>query len=79
MGKTRKDSLGIFNLIFNSTEQEVKTSYRKISIIYHPDKHRPDSTGILPNQAEKHFKSVNNAYDFYARMRNVQNMNQQKR
>ena len=44
------------------TEQEVKTNYRKIALIYHPDKRRPASTGMSPNQAEEYFKLVNNAY-----------------
>ena len=46
------------------TEQEVKTNYRRISQIYHPDKHRPDSTGMSPNQAEEYFKLVNNTHNF---------------
>ena len=60
----RKDSLGILNLSEDVTEREVKTNYRKIVRIYHPDKHRPDSTGMLPNQAEGHFKLVKNSYEF---------------
>ena len=47
----RKYSLGILNINGDATEREVKTNYRKIAQIYHPDKHRPDSTGMSPNQA----------------------------
>ena len=63
VGKTRKDSLGILNLSGDATEQEVKTNYRKISQIYHLDKHLPASTGMLPNQAEEYLKLVNNMYE----------------
>ena len=48
-----KDSLGILYVIGNTTEREVKTNYRKIAQIYHPDKHHPYLTGISPNQAEE--------------------------
>ena len=78
VGKTRKDSLLIINLVGNVTEQEVKKNYRKISRIYHPDKHRPVLTGMSPNQAEEYFKLVNNAYEFYAQMRNGHTMKHQK-
>ena len=64
VGKTRKDSLRILNLSEDVTEREVKTNNREIARIYHPDKHRPDSTGMSPNQAEEYFKLVNNVYEF---------------
>ena len=63
VGKTRKDSLGIFNLSGDVTERELKTNYQKIAQIYHPDKHRPASTCMSPNQAEEYLKLVNNAYE----------------
>ena len=56
--------MGILNLSEDATEREVKTNYRKIARIYHPDKHRPASIGMSPNQAEEYFKLVNNAYEF---------------
>ena len=64
VGKTRKDSLGILNLVSYVTEREVKMNYRKIARIYHPDKHRPSSTNMSPDQAEEYFKLVNNTYAF---------------
>ena len=64
VGKMRKESLGILNLIGNATEQEVKMNYQKISRIYHPDKHCPALTGMSPHQVEGYFKLVNNAYKF---------------
>ena len=64
VGKTRKESQGIPNLSGDATEREVKTNYRKIEQIYEPDKHRPASTGMSPNQPEEYFKMVNNAFEF---------------
>ena len=62
--KTRKDSLGILNLIGNTTEQKLKMNNRKTARIYHTDKHRPALTVMPSNQAEEYFKLVNNAYNF---------------
>ena len=64
VGKTRKESLGILNIIGNASEREVKKNHMKIAKIYHPYKHRPDSIGMSLNQAEEYFKLVNNAYEF---------------
>ena len=44
----------------DSSADPPKTNYRKIAQIYHPDKHRPDLIGVLPNQAEGYFKLVKN-------------------
>ena len=41
-----------------------KENYRKIAQIYHPYKHRPDLTGVSPNQGEKYFRLVKNTYEF---------------
>ena len=64
VGKARKYSLGIPNLIYNATGRELKTKYLRIARIYHPDKRRPDSIGVSPDQAEEYFKLVNNTYAF---------------
>ena len=47
-----------------STEWDIKTQYRIFSIIYHPDKNDPESTGMKLNQVEEYFKNVNNAYKY---------------
>ena len=59
-----KESLGIFNLVGNTTKAEVKTNYQKLAQIYHPDKQHPASTGMSPNQIKEYFKLVTNAYEF---------------
>ena len=41
-----------------------KENYRKIAQIYHPYKHRPDLTGVSPNQGEEYFRLVKNTYEF---------------
>ena len=52
VGKTWKDSMGILNFSGEATKRGVKMSYQKIAQIFHPDKHRPDSTGMSQNQEE---------------------------
>ena len=43
VGQNRKDSLGILNLPISTaaTEREIKVQYRRLAIIYHPDKYDP--------------------------------------
>ena len=40
------DSLKILGLGFGATEAELKHSFRRLSIVYHPDKHKPEETGL---------------------------------
>ena len=54
------------------TEREVRTDYRRITIIYHPDKHRLDPVGMSPNQAEEYLNWLTMRTIFYAQMRNAQ-------
>ena len=63
--KTGRDSLGVLLITGRSTEREIKTQYRILARIYHPDKHGPESTGMTSNQAEEHFNNINNAYDYF--------------
>ena len=63
VGETRRDSLGILLLTGRPTEREIKTRYRRLARIYRPEKHNPESTGMTSNQAEYHFKNINNAYE----------------
>ena len=49
-----KDYYKILGVSRNSDEKEIKSSYRKLALKYHPDKN-PDS--------EEHFKEINEAYE----------------
>lgn len=59
-----QEALNIFNLSGDLTEKEIKTTYKKLAIKYHPDKN--------PLGAEL-MKAVNAAYDLL--MKNIDNLN----
>ena len=65
VGKTRKYFLGILLLTGRPTDIEIKNQYMILAIIYHPDKHESESTGMALYQAEYHFKNINNAYYYF--------------
>ena len=58
------DSLKILGLGFGATEAELKHSFRKLSRVYHPDKHKPEETGLSLEEATAHFQLLNNAYSY---------------
>ena len=62
--KTRRYSLGILLLTGRPTEREIKTQYRILVRISHPEKHDSYSTGMTLNQVEEHLKNINNAYEY---------------
>ncbi len=53
MSKNLYDVLGVPK---SATQEEIKKSYRKLAMKYHPDKNKGDTT------AEKKFKEINEAY-----------------
>jgi curved DNA-binding protein CbpA len=54
--KTNKNPYTILNLNTNATKDEIKKAYRKLVVIYHPDKSSD------PNALEK-FKEIQTAYE----------------
>lgn len=52
-----KDYYGILEVNRNSSQEEIKKSYRKLALKYHPDKNPGDST------AEAKFKDIAEAYE----------------
>jgi hypothetical protein len=50
VGINQRDSLLALGLPANSSEREIKTRFRRLSLIYHPDKYSP-LLGITPQQA----------------------------
>tara|TARA_Y100000590_G_scaffold83785_1_gene93436 strand:+ start:19396 stop:20532 length:1137 start_codon:yes stop_codon:yes gene_type:complete len=52
-----RDYYEILGVSRNSSDAEVKKSYRKLAMKFHPDKNRGDK------EAEKKFKEINEAYD----------------
>lgn len=47
-------------LHFQATQEELKASYRRLCMLYHPDKHRDPE---LKRQAEQLFNLVHQAYE----------------
>ena len=58
------DSLRALDLGNTATYAEVKAQYRSMARIYHPDQHRPESTGMSNEQAKQFFQMINNAHEF---------------
>ena len=48
----------------SSTEREIKVQYRRLARIYHPDKYDGATNAMAKEQAQEHFKLINNAYEF---------------
>ena len=51
---TRRDYLGILNLLVSSaaTEREIKVKYRRLARIYHPDKYDPTTNKMSKIEAQ---------------------------
>ena len=64
VGVNLTDSLKCLGLNLDATEREVRVSFRQMSRIYHPDKHKPEQTGLTHAQAIETFQMVNNAYTY---------------
>lgn len=52
--------LDVLALYFQATQEELKASYRRLCMLYHPDKHRDPE---LKRQAEQLFNLVHQAYE----------------
>jgi len=63
VGRTRADSLRALGLNDNATDNEIKLQFRRLSLIYHPDKYS-DTLGISEDEATAHFQILNNAYSY---------------
>ena len=60
------DSLKIFNLGYGATITKVKSQYRSLVRIYHPDKHplHHGMIGVNDNEAKKFFQLINNTHTY---------------
>jgi hypothetical protein len=59
VGNNLTDSLRYLVLSLRSTEREVRVSFRQLSRIYHPDKHKPEQTGLTQREAIEKFQLIN--------------------
>ena len=57
MGVTKRDYYEVLSVERTATEEEIKRSYRKLAVKFHPDKNPDDP------QAEEKFKELGEAYD----------------
>ena len=62
LDNTEENYIGILQLPINPTEREIKVQYRRLSRIYHPDKYDGSTNSMTKDQAQEHFKTINNAY-----------------
>jgi curved DNA-binding protein CbpA len=51
-------------LNLTATAWEVRTQFRILSMIYHPDKYSPATLDIPPLKAQAHFQLINNAHAY---------------
>ncbi|KAG4107928.1 DnaJ-domain-containing protein [Neocallimastix lanati (nom. inval.)] len=64
---TGMDYYAILNVPKTATHEEIKNAYRKLCILYHPDKHSSDVNKVI---AQKEFQKINKAYDVLGNEKN---------
>jgi hypothetical protein len=64
VGRTSYDSLRAMGLRENASSREIRTQFRILSMIYHPDKYSPSILDISAIEAQAHFQLLNNAYSY---------------
>ena len=64
VGRNRMDSLRALGLQPNATQSEIKHRFRRLSLIYHPDKYSDTILDISKDDSTSHFQLLNNAYDY---------------
>ena len=68
VGRNRKDSFGILELLLTATEREMKVQYRRLARIYHLDRYElalnEVSSRMTMLEAQQHFQMINNAYEY---------------
>lgn len=57
----KRDYYKILNVDKNATDTEIKKAYRKLALIYHPDKNNDSELSI--KEADKKIKEINVAYE----------------
>ena len=65
-----KDYYKILDISKNATTEEIKKSYKKLALKYHPDKNRNKK-----NYNEEHFKNISEAYQILGDEDNRRNTN----
>ena len=58
------DLFKVLDLGIGASEMGVKVQLRKLSRLYHPDKHNPVQTGMTNAEVTSFFQFINNAYSY---------------
>ena len=48
-----------------ATEREIKVQYRRLTIIYYPEKYDKKTNEMSMFEAQEHFKLINNTYEYF--------------
>ena len=61
--RSKPDALRALGLPLNATEREVRSKFRRLSLVYHPDRYSSD-IGMTIGEATAHFQLLNNAHEY---------------
>ena len=65
-GPTREEHAEVLGISVDASMKEIKTTYRKMALKYHPDKYQAEKTGnMTKEEAEEHFKKCSAAYEYF--------------
>ena len=64
VGHSLYDLFKVLDLGIGASEMEEKVQFRKVSRIFHPDKHNSSQTGMTNAEAKAFFQLINNAYSY---------------
>ena len=59
-----KDLYKVLGLLPQAEPEVIKASYKALAQKYHPDKHKPEQTGLTQREAIEKFQLINNAYSY---------------
>jgi len=62
MNSNRQEALRTLGLNEGSSETEIKSTFRRLALKWHPDKKTPG--GYTKQQQQEEFKKIRNAYEF---------------
>ncbi len=65
-----EQALKILGLEKSASEHDIKSAYKKLALVYHPDSNIRAENGVR-NERERQFKEINNAHEFLLRERQI--------
>ena len=67
--------LNILELESNASPEEIKKAYKKMALIYHPDRQEQSSSDEEKKKAEEKFKQISEAYELLMNPEKFNNIN----